>query len=189
MDSYLVNMVDVPELLNYLYWTNQTLCWQCGTKHCCITQGLTTGDVVTDNTLWNAMFQKVSVVNSIDCNAKVDSVGQENTLIIVSHNEHDFCLSLFLSTFSWSWYSLVMSFTWLSLQHRLIQKSPSHPLSVYSKARLHLHIYNDPNAIWWFPYVAKCTSVRLCYTKSTQIFHIFKFCIKIWWMLDDTIPV
>lgn len=40
------------------------------------------------------MFQKVSVVNGIYCNATVDSVGQENTLIIVSHNEHDFCLSL-----------------------------------------------------------------------------------------------
>jgi hypothetical protein len=152
MDSYLVNMVDVPELLNYLYWTNQSLCWQCGTKHCCITQQvLTTGDVVTDNTLWNAMFQVVSVVNDIYCNATVGSMGQENTLITVSHKEHNFCLSLFLPTFIWSWYSLVMPITWLSLQLRLIQKSPSHPLSVYSKARLHLHIYNEPNAVWWFP--------------------------------------
>jgi len=112
MDSYLVNMVDVPELLNYLYQTNQSLCWQCGTKHCCITQQvLTTGYVVTDNTLWSAMFQNVSVLNDIYCNATVDCMGKENTLIVVSHNEHDFCLSLFLSTFSWSWYSLVMSFT------------------------------------------------------------------------------
>jgi len=67
------------------------------------------------------MFKNVSVVNGIYCNATMDSVGQENTLIIVGHNEHDFCLSLFLSTYSWSWSSLVMSFTWLSLQLRLIQ--------------------------------------------------------------------
>jgi hypothetical protein len=39
--------------------------------------------------------------------------------------------------------------------------SNSHPMSGYSNARLHLHIHNDSNAVWYVPYVAMCISVRL----------------------------
>jgi hypothetical protein len=80
------------------------LCWQCDSKHHQVWQQvLTARDAVTYDTMRDTetVFQNVSAVNSIYCSARKKSMCGENTLVIVTHNEQDTQLNLFLSTFSW----------------------------------------------------------------------------------------
>jgi hypothetical protein len=54
---------------------------------------------------------------------------------------------------------------------------------------IHVHICNDSDAVWQFLFIITCTSVRSCGTLCGQIFCFFRFCVNMFWMVGNVVPV
>jgi len=135
----------------------------------------------------SSKHQNISIVKSIYCSARKKSMCGENTLITVSHNAQDTQRNLFMLTFSWEWWSLTLTFVSLSLQFRFIwmglhrqwrtaSSSSSQNLQCNLAFSIHCHMY-------------LCQGVYNQWCTDFLHFKIFKFCVRILWILDDAIPI
>jgi hypothetical protein len=100
---------------------------------------------------------------------------KDHTVLTVSHNQHYFQLTLFQSTISWVWWSLVMPFTWQSHYLRFIWMVPCliHCKQLVKKGFTFMFIrtHIESSSLHTLPHVYLCHSVW--YARSTG-FYIFQ---------------
>jgi len=153
-------------------WTNQSLYWLYNIQHCHVTAA-----VLMMQCRMQIMFKNISVVKSTDCSARSDNVWKEHPPS--PKPQLTFQLTLFLSTFSWAWWSLVIPLNCLQFRCREMGPCLIHFKDAVKKSLIFMltmtHMQSGSFHTLPHAYLSDCM------VPTVQVFP--KFCMKNLWMV------